>query len=91
MKIRPKSKGELNKILTQTAPKLDHKYGYFRETVDAWRETFGIAMEKFWKNYGVNTCVLDRKTWKIVYYDEDICRTFRACFNKKWNHPLEWD
>jgi hypothetical protein len=89
--MKPKSKGDCNRLLIQTAPPLDHKYGFFKETVEKWAAKWDLSPKEFWKSYGVNTCVLDNKTGKVVYYPEDVERAIRGAINKSFVHPAEWD
>jgi hypothetical protein len=91
MILKPKSKGECSRLVIQTCPPLDHKYGWYGTTVERWAKLFGINKKKFWKVFGVNTCVMDEETGQIVYYSCDIDRTIRECINRKWVHSGEWD
>jgi hypothetical protein len=89
--MKPKSKGDCNRLLIQTAPPLDHKYGYFQTTCEAWAAKWDLSPKELWKSYGVNTVMLDNKTGKTVYFDKDIARAIRGAINKTWVHPAEWD
>lgn len=89
--MKPKSKGDCNRLLIQTAPKLDHKYGYFKDTCEKWASLWDLSPKELWKSYGVNTACLDNKTGKVVYYPEDIARAIRGSLDKSWVSPHEWD
>lgn len=92
VKLKPKSKGDCKRLLIQTAPPLDHKYGYFAETIEKWVELWNISCHEFWRTFGEgNTCTMDEKTCKAVFYPCDVERTIRECLNKKWVSLEEWD
>ena len=91
MILKPKSKGECFRMIMQTCPLLDHKYGYFGETAEKWAKMFGINKKKFWKVFGVNTCAYDEKLDKSIFYQCDVERAIRECVNRKWVSSGEWD
>ena len=89
MVLKPHSKGECNRLIVQTTPPLDHKHGYYGETVEKWIKMFGINKKKFWHVMGINTCLMHEG--HVVYYPCDIERTIRECINRKWVSHEEWD
>ena len=91
MVLKPHSKGECRRLVIQTTPPKDHEYGWYGKTAEKWAAKFGINKKKFWKVFGVNTCMIDDSNNKVVYYECDIERTIRECINRKWVSGYEWD
>ena len=46
---------------------------------------------KFWKKLGINTCVVDKKTKKILHYHCDIETTLKCCIENREKFLGEWD
>lgn len=90
-KLKPKSKGDCNRLLIQTTPPFDHKYGYYGSTCENWAKQFGISKSRLWKAFGVNTCTWDDKKKMNVFYQCDIERAIRECINKNWVSLEDWD
>jgi hypothetical protein len=90
--LKPKSKGECTRLLIQTSPPLDHKWGYYGETCEKWAAKWDISKKRFWKAFGIgNTCAIDKKKNKFVFYPCDVERAIRECINKTWVSIEDWD
>jgi hypothetical protein len=86
--LTPISKGDGARLLIQTAPPLDNKYGWYRETVERWVIKWDIEPKTFWKQFGVNTAMVDN--WgKIVFYQDDVVGTLRELIDPKFKRV--WD
>jgi hypothetical protein len=88
-KLTPKSKGECKRMLIQTAPPLDHKHGWYGETIEKWVALWDISPKEFWKQFGVNTCAFDEKKKEMVYYSHDVEGTIREILQKGYKRI--WD
>lgn len=72
-------------------PKPSHKHGYTNTEIKGICRKHGIKVKDFWREFGVNTALLDEKTNEIIYYPVDVERALAFILGYRKVHPLEWD
>ena len=71
-------------------PKPKHKYGYTKNQINHICKKYKISQNKFWKTFGVNTCLLDEKLG-VIYYPVDVERTLAIILGYRDVSWMEWD
>jgi hypothetical protein len=57
--------------------------------VEKWAALWDISPKRFWKQFGVNTCMLDEKTGETIYYPCDVEGTLRELLDPRFKRV--WD
>lgn len=70
-------------------PKPEHKYGYTKKQIMKICKDRKISVAIFWEEFGVNTCMVDKKLG-IIYYPCDVEKTLYHLGHKDGVNHL-WD
>jgi len=72
-------------------PKPSHKFGYTRKEILDIIRPLKIHHKKFWKAFGVNTCMIDEKTGEAIFYPCDVERALAKILKYRKVSVWEWD
>ena len=67
------------------------KWGMTQKEVHKLLKTLKIERREFWKKFGVNTCMVDKKTKEILHYFVDVKIALTCCVEHREKTVGEWD
>jgi hypothetical protein len=64
----------MSKKLLKSLPPPDHKYGYYKESVEEYALRWGINREQLWKEFREMPLVRELRTGKLLFDADDIVK-----------------
>ncbi|MEI7751734.1 MAG: hypothetical protein WCJ71_06550 [Candidatus Omnitrophota bacterium] len=78
-------------VLSSHWKKKQFEDGMTGEEILAVLRKLKINPSKFWKKLGINTCIVDKETKKVLHYHCDIETALICCIENREKHLGEWD
>ncbi len=78
-------------VLSRHWKKRQFDDGMTGEEILAVLRKLKINPREFLEKLGINTCVVDKKTKKVLHYHCDIETALICCIENREKYPGEWD